>query len=159
MQQFDNLPDAHFQTVHLTHDFPKLPNWQAHYRPQIGDQTRQPHANASLSQDLLRQFHWSFVPLVALRTPAFVHPMFRDLYRRWWWHINHFSDSDQTDPSQPQVAVGALHDPMLHDLGRRGSATRTIVLRIPFLARLLFFGCRLFLVGLHETSFRDLQLF
>src|SRR2546421_6064743 len=99
MQQFDNLPNTHFQTVHLTQDFSQLPNRQAHHRAQIGDQTGQPHSYASLSQDLLRQLHRSFVPLLALRTPAFVDPMVRDLYRWRRWHIYHFSDAGQTDPS------------------------------------------------------------
>jgi hypothetical protein len=42
------------------------------------------------------------------------------------------------------MTVWALHDPMLHDLGRHGSAAGTIVLRVPFLAGLLFFDSRHF---------------
>src|SRR5436305_11239514 len=99
MQQFNHLPNAHFQPVHLTQDFAQLPDRQAHHRAQIGDQTGQAHAYASLPQDLLRQVHWGFVPLVALPTPAFVDAMFGDLYRWWGWDIDHFSDAGQTDPS------------------------------------------------------------
>src|SRR5260370_41511909 len=73
--------------------------------------------------------------------------MFGDL--SWWrgWHLDDLSQPRQADASQPEMAVGTQHDPMLHDLCGCGAGTTMIVPSLSFLALLLFFLWWFFHIG------------
>src|SRR5260370_3254260 len=120
MQQLDDFSTADRHLMDRLQVALDLPNGQAHHRWKGGDQTAQPDAYASLSKHLIVQIHWRFVPFLTPGTPPFVDAVFGDLYWRRGWHIDDFSLTRSTDPSQRQMTVWARHDPALPELGRHG---------------------------------------
>jgi hypothetical protein len=78
-----------------------------------------------------------------------------------WWgrHIDDVSHPCHAGASQPEVTVGAGHDPMLHDLGGRRSGAAMGVLSSTCFARLFLFGWRLFRLRFHTRGFWRFPLF
>ena len=104
------------------------------------------------------QVDWRFMPFLAAGTPAFVDTMVCHLDGGRSRHINHLSQSGQTDPSQTQMTIRATDQPVLHDLGRLRSGSRPIVLAVTLFARLLLLLLRFFLLCFDERWRRRFQL-
>src|SRR5947209_26227 len=99
----------------------ELSNGQTHHCTQGGDQAGKSHSNTSLAHHLIMQIHRRFMPFLTPCTPALVDTMFRHLDWRGRGDIDDLSSSSQTDASQTQMTLWAVHNPLLHDLGWRGA--------------------------------------
>lgn len=100
VQEFHNLATADGNPVQREQIRLDLSNGQTHHGAQRGDQTGQPHSDASLTEHLLMEIDRGLVPFVAPATPPLVDPLFPHL--NWWWrgNTNDFSATCQTDASQ-----------------------------------------------------------
>ena len=78
--------------------------------------------------------------LLAVVTPSFVHPIFRDLDGRWWRQLNDLATTRHCDPCQIGMTIWTGSDEMLLRLRWGLSFAGSILLWLALLAGPAFLG-------------------
>src|SRR6266851_4980521 len=131
--QSDDLPTTDPESMQVRQIRLDLPYRQAHHRAQIGSQTGNLHAEASLSHHLLAHIQGRFPPGATVAAPAVVHDVLGHFHGRRRGQFDHLSPTGHADASQRTRTHWTVLDTMLNDLRWGFALPSVIVLGIALL--------------------------